>query len=173
VSAISTCSLSRNSTYCRPDGCFFRTLLAPAGCRLWVAHALPEGGLDGERVVHDLQRRFEVHHAPAGGPAAIAGGGESHPGAAVSAAGESHPRTGMVPRPSPSKTKGISTPCRPRRPPNRGERQANSASAPQKMTGVGQPSEPYNIKYGVGAYTQFDEIYPTHRRIAAEADAAG
>ena len=37
---------------------------------------------------------------------------------------------------------------------------------------VGQPSEPYNIKYGVGAYTQFDEIYPTHRRIAAEADAA-
>ena len=38
---------------------------------------------------------------------------------------------------------------------------------------VGQPGEPYNIKYGVGAYTQFDEIYPTHRRIAAEADAAG
>src|SRR6516225_7013423 len=26
-----------------------------------------------------------------------------------------------------------------------------------------QPGEPYDIKYRVGAYTHFDEIYPTHR----------
>jgi CubicO group peptidase (beta-lactamase class C family) len=26
-----------------------------------------------------------------------------------------------------------------------------------------QPGEPYNIKYRVGAYSHFDEIYPTHR----------
>ena len=26
-----------------------------------------------------------------------------------------------------------------------------------------QPGEPYNVKYRVGAYSRFDEIYPTHR----------
>jgi hypothetical protein len=57
--------------------------LAPAGYRLWLTHALPQDELDGQRIVHDLRCRFEVHHGPAGGvafgPAAIAGGGESHP----------------------------------------------------------------------------------------------
>jgi hypothetical protein len=26
-----------------------------------------------------------------------------------------------------------------------------------------QPGEPYDVKYRVGAYSHFDEIYPTHR----------
>ena len=32
-----------------------------------------------------------------------------------------------------------------------------------------QPGEPYQVKYRVGAYSHFDEIYPTHRTKRAAA----
>jgi hypothetical protein len=60
---------------------------------------------------------------------------------------------------------------RPRRPPEPRRAPSELSISASENDWVGQPGEPYNIKYGVGAYTQFDEIYPTHRQIGAEADA--
>ena len=83
----------------------------------WLTHALPHGKLDGHRIFYHFGFRIEAHRRSAHeiilGPAAIAIGGESDPGG-VHTLGELRrrisPRSGSVPNPNVSKTKGISTP---------------------------------------------------------------